>query len=71
VTQPNEIVDKLRTLRVSGKFSQEDISEYAGCSRAHMMRVEALRKYPRLDMVCTWAEAVGYELVLMPKEQRE
>jgi transcriptional regulator with XRE-family HTH domain len=68
MTQPSDILDELRELRVAAKRSQEDISYATGYHRSQIIRYEARTHTPRLDAVCNWAEALGYELVLRPKE---
>jgi transcriptional regulator with XRE-family HTH domain len=67
MSEPRIIVDQLRELRVANKRSQEDISYVTGYHRSQIMRYEALTHTPRLDAVCNWAEALGYELVLVKK----
>lgn len=67
MTQPKDIVEVLRRTRVNSGVAQFDLSEAAGYNRGTIAKYETGRGTPSLHMACNWAEALGYELVLVKK----
>lgn len=69
MTQPGDLIEELRKIRVSNRVAQADLSEASGYSRAMLARYEAGKYVPEhLQMLCNWAEALGHDLVLRAKE---
>ncbi len=69
MTQPKDIIEELRRARVSLGIAQYDLAETSGYNRSTIAQWETARKTPRtLQLLCNWAEAVGLEIVVRPKE---
>ncbi len=68
MTQPRDIIEELRRIRVNGRIAQFDLSETSGYNRTTIANYETGRRVPQqLQMLCNWAEALGHDLVLMPR----
>jgi transcriptional regulator with XRE-family HTH domain len=63
-----EIIDKLFKARVSNRISQLTLSEDLGYHFTLIQRAEKGNRTPRLQEACDWAEALGLEIVVRPKE---
>lgn len=66
--QIKAIVDELRRARVQSGVGQFDFAETLGYNRGTIAKYETGRGVPSLQMACNWAEAVGLEIVVRPKE---
>lgn len=68
MTTPKKIIEELRKARVNSGMAQVDLSCASGYDRVTIARYESgYRVPPQLQMICNWAEALGYELTLRPK----
>lgn len=68
VTQPGDLIDQLRRIRVNSGVAQFDLAETAGYNRSTIARYEAGGYVTEpLHMLCNWAEALGYDLALVKK----
>jgi transcriptional regulator with XRE-family HTH domain len=71
---PDPIVEQLRKIRIEKKWSQRWVSELAGLSpgsQGHLSRVESgALHFVSLATVRRVADALGFDLVLVPKEPR-
>lgn len=63
-----EIIEQLFKLRKENNLNLTQFSRSSGYDRATIQRAEAKKVRPKLSMACDLAEALGYELVLKPKE---
>jgi transcriptional regulator with XRE-family HTH domain len=63
-----EIIQKLFEARVCKRMSQNDLGEASGYNRSQVVRAELGQSTPSLRMACNWAEALGLEIVVRPKE---
>ncbi len=62
-------VDYLRKIRREQKISQETLSLCLGMnSQSGLSALECGIRSPTLATLTTWADALGHELVLRPKE---
>jgi transcriptional regulator with XRE-family HTH domain len=65
----SDIVQQLRKIRQDQKLSQDAISMLGGiCSKGYVAKIESGYRCPTLKTVTRYAEALGYELVLRPKQ---
>ncbi len=62
------LIGQLRKIREDQRCSQDALSLIFGDNaRSYMSHLEAGRRSPRLDTLTRWADALGYELVLVKK----
>jgi transcriptional regulator with XRE-family HTH domain len=65
----SDIVKQLRKIRQEQKLSQDAISILGGiCSKGYVAKIESGYRDPQLRTVQRYADALGYKLVLEPKE---
>ena len=69
IFEVSEIISQLRKTRLEMGISQDSVAAMLG-NNAHgyISNVENGRKTPTLPTVARWADALGYRLVLEPKE---
>ena len=69
----DEICSFLRKVRICKKLRQSDVCRIArridgyGISEASLCGYETQRNIPTIRSAVSWADALGYELVLVPK----
>jgi|GEM_PF-4493160 len=64
-----KIVAELRKIREEQKCSQDALSLLSGInSRSYMNSLENGWRNPTLTTLTKWADALGYELALRPKQ---
>jgi transcriptional regulator with XRE-family HTH domain len=68
MTQPKDIIEELRRARGNQGIAQFDLAEVSGYDRGTIAKYETGRGTPSLRMACNWAEALGLEIVVRPKE---
>lgn len=68
MTTPKDLIEELRRTRVEQKIPQFDLAEVCGYSRSTIAKFETGRGTPSLHMACNWAESLGLEIVVRPKE---
>lgn len=61
------ITRELFKIRVGNRIAQVDLAEAAGYSPSTLSKLELGKRTPNIQLVCDWANALGYELVLRPK----
>lgn len=62
-------VDQLRKIRQEQKISQEALSVCLGMnSQSGLSALESGRRSPTLGTLTTWADALGQEIVVRPKQ---
>lgn len=64
------IIDILHGARIDSGVSQHRLANDAGVSRTSVTYWETDRCLPRLDQLRRWAEALGYDLVLVKRRRR-
>jgi transcriptional regulator with XRE-family HTH domain len=67
----DDIIASLREIRKEKGLSQDALSMalgHAGNKGSYISQVERGAYSPSVAVVITWADALGYELVLRPKE---
>lgn len=67
MTQPKDIIEELRRARVNQGIAQFDLAETSGYSRSTIAKFETGRGTPSMHMACNWADALGFEIVLVKK----
>ena len=68
MTQPKDIIEELRRIRVNSGLAQFDLSEVSGYNRTTIANYESGNRIPgQLQLLCNWAEALGHDLVLVKK----
>jgi transcriptional regulator with XRE-family HTH domain len=66
-----DILKGLRGARRSQKLTQAELGKRAGYHRAQVLYYEKEARPATLVAVCNLAEALGYELVLRPKDETQ
>lgn len=64
----HKLIQQLRNERSAQKISQGDLAGMAGTFQNHLCRLEKGIHSPTLDVLDTWANALGYELALVKKQ---
>ena len=57
----------LRNRRLRLGLSQDDVEAAAGMAVDHIAKLETSRRLPQFPTYFAWAEALGYDIVLVPK----
>lgn len=65
-----DIVKQLRKIRRDKELDQQEVAAIAGLYQNHISQLETGRKSPTLQTLNLWANALGYELTLRPKESK-
>lgn len=65
---PHPIVQELRRIRRDSKLSQGALANTIGINQNSIAYRETGRVSPLLSHLSAWAEALGYELALRPKD---
>lgn len=63
-----DIVKQLRKIRREQELDQSEVAALAGLYPNHISQLETGRRAPTLPTLSMWANALGYELTLRPKE---
>lgn len=67
--QVDPIVAQLRAARLAAELTQTEVAEAIGVAKhAQFSVLERGHRHPRLDSLRRWAEALGFDLALVPKE---
>jgi transcriptional regulator with XRE-family HTH domain len=69
MSPPHSILSDLRRIRQASRISQDAIGAAIGVTANNFSRYELGVYHPRIDRIASWAEALGYELVLRPKTE--
>lgn len=64
---PAEIIQELFEARKCNGMLQSELGKIAGYNQTTFSRAETGQRAPNLRLMCDWAEALGYELVVRPK----
>jgi transcriptional regulator with XRE-family HTH domain len=64
----SDIVKQLRKIRRDQEISQDALAAAAGMAKGHISGLERGQRNPALTTLTNWAGALGYEIVLRPKE---
>jgi transcriptional regulator with XRE-family HTH domain len=66
----NDLRELLRARRNELRFSIREVEEISGLSTDHIAKAEKENpvRQPNLDLVLPWAQALGYDLVLRPRD---
>lgn len=65
-----DIVKQLRKIRRDKELDQQEVAAIAGLYQNHISQLETGRRVPTLQTLNLWANALGYELTLRPKERK-
>jgi transcriptional regulator with XRE-family HTH domain len=66
--KPHPIISALREVRKASRISADAVGAALGKTQNDITKYELGHHAPRIDAVCAWALALGYEIVLRPKE---
>lgn len=64
----SDLIKQLRKIRRDQELSQEAVAAAAALDKGHISQLEVGRRVPNLSTLTSWANALGYELTLRPKE---
>lgn len=64
-----DLLLELRRLREEAGLSQDALAERLGVTREHVSRIERSKTQTNVDKAAQWAEACGYDLMLVPRER--
>jgi Predicted transcriptional regulators len=67
--EPHPIVRRLWDIRRGAKLSRRKVAARTGIAVSTVVSWECKGVNPGLAQLVWWAEALGYELVLQPKER--
>jgi transcriptional regulator with XRE-family HTH domain len=62
------IIEQLKNLRISLDMTQQAVAQLMGAKQSMVSEWESGNKQPRLASLHRWAEALGYDLTLTPRE---
>jgi transcriptional regulator with XRE-family HTH domain len=62
------IIDTLHGARLERGMTQQQLADQAGVHRMLVTDWETDRRLPRLDRLRRWADALGFDLVLVKRE---
>lgn len=68
---PDPIVEQLRAERVRRGWSEWDIASRVGCDQSAVNHWERGRRNPLPSNLRAWAGALGFDLLLVPKGDRD
>ena len=63
------VIDELRAIRNSQKMSLAKLADKVGYDIGVFCSVERGRSRCRLEVLAAWAQALGYDIVLKPKDE--
>jgi transcriptional regulator with XRE-family HTH domain len=64
------IIEQLRRERRAREITQEVVAHLSGYDRVQINQYELGKTSPRLDTISNWADVLGFQLVLQPKEEK-
>lgn len=64
----SDIIKQLRKIRRDQELSQDAVEAVAALGDGHISQLERGRRTPNLNTLTSWADALGYQIVLRPKE---
>lgn len=63
-----DIIKQLRKIRRDQELSQDAVEAIAALGDGHISQLERGKRTPNLNTLCSWANALGQEIVLKAKE---
>lgn len=63
-----EIIEQLRCLRKESGINRHAFADLTGYNPTQIYRYETGKRTPKLDTIFDMANALGYEIVLKPKD---
>jgi transcriptional regulator with XRE-family HTH domain len=63
-----DLIKELRKIRRDKELSQEAVAAHCDIFRNHISQLETGRRMPNLRTLSKWADALGCEIVVRPKE---
>ena len=68
MTKPHPIVSALREIRIERRLSQTTLAGNIGVGQNVLAYRELGHCSPQLNSLTDWADALGFDIVLRPKE---
>ena len=65
------VIDELRAIRNSRKMSLAKLADKVGYDIGVFCSVERGRSRCRFEVLAAWAQALGYDIVLKPKDEEQ
>ncbi len=62
------LIGELREIRKSQRLSQDAVGAAIGKVATAMTAYESGQHSPKIDTLCQWADTLGYDVVLKPKD---
>jgi transcriptional regulator with XRE-family HTH domain len=68
-TRAHHVINRLRQSRISAGLTQRELAEILGYSNQDIYRLENGTRIARFQLIIDYANYLGYDLALVPKEK--